>query len=47
MKLQESKNRFFISIPKEIIKSFRWKKGDELIVKEVKNNSIIITKDKK
>ena len=32
VKLQESKNRFFVSIPKEYIKKKKWVKGEELLV---------------
>lgn len=32
VRLQESKNRFFISILKEYIKKKKWKKGEELLV---------------
>ncbi|MFH1256951.1 MAG: AbrB/MazE/SpoVT family DNA-binding domain-containing protein [Candidatus Diapherotrites archaeon] len=32
MKLQQSKNFFFLTIPKEYVKHKGWKKGQELLV---------------
>lgn len=32
MKIQENKNRFYITIPKDIVKVKRWKKGLEVAV---------------
>lgn len=31
-KLQEHKNRYFITIPKEYVKDKGWKKGQELLL---------------
>lgn len=35
VKLQEIKNRFFITLPKEHVKKFDWKKGQELYIAPV------------
>jgi bifunctional DNA-binding transcriptional regulator/antitoxin component of YhaV-PrlF toxin-antitoxin module len=32
VKLQENKNRFFITIPKEFVKYMKWNKGQEILV---------------
>ena len=32
VKLQENKNRWFITLPKEYVKKKKWKKGTELLV---------------
>ena len=32
VKLQENKNRWFITIPKEIVEFKKWEKGQELLV---------------
>jgi hypothetical protein len=32
VRLQENKNRWFITIPKEIVKFKKWKKFQELII---------------
>lgn len=42
VKLQENKNRWFITIPKEIVKFKRWVKGQELVVALDSNDDIVI-----
>lgn len=46
MKLQESKHRFFVSIPAEIIRKKKWVKGEELIVSFNERGNVEITDTK-
>lgn len=43
MKLQESKNRWFVSIPAEIIRKKKWSKGEELIVSFNERGNVEVT----
>jgi len=40
MKLQESENRFFITVPKKMIKKLKWKKGKEIFFRFNKEKNI-------
>lgn len=42
VKLQESKNRFSITIPKEYVKAKGWEKGQELVLGFDHNGDIVI-----
>jgi len=42
VKLQEFKNRFFITIPKEYIELKKWSKGQELVLGFDHNGDIVI-----
>ena len=42
VKLQEFKNRFFVTIPKEYVKSKGWVKGQELVLGFDHNGNIVI-----
>jgi len=46
VKLQESKNRYFVSLPAEIIKKKKWVKGEELIVSFNERGNVEITDTK-
>jgi len=42
VKVQENKNRWFITIPKEYVKLKKWKKGQELVLGFDQEGRIII-----
>lgn len=42
VKLQESKNRYSITIPKEYVKQKGWEKGQELVLGFDHNGDIVI-----
>jgi len=42
VKLQENKNRWFVTIPKEYVKLKKWKKGQELALGFDHNGNIVI-----
>ena len=42
VKLQENKNRWFVTIPKEYVKLKKWKKGQELVLGFDHNGDIVI-----
>ena len=42
VKLQESKNRFFLTIPKQFVKLSGWKAGQELVVYPVGEKQLAI-----
>jgi len=46
VKLQENKNRWFITIPKEIVEFKKWEKGQELLVVMDFENNVQIKKAK-
>jgi len=42
VKLQETKGRYFITFPKNIVKNKGWKKGEDLIIGFNQDGDIII-----
>ena len=42
MKIQENKDRFFVSIPKVMIKKKGWKKGQEVCASFDQDGNIVI-----
>jgi len=47
VKLQETKGRYFITFPKNIVENKEWKKGEELIIGFNQDGDIIIREVKK
>lgn len=43
-KIQENKNRFFVTIPKDYIKLAGWKKGEEVAIYPLEKGKLIIQK---
>ena len=46
MKLQQSKNQFFITLPADIIKGFNWQKHDELEFRIIGAGELKLSKKK-
>ena len=42
VKLQETKGRYFLSVPKEYVKLKKWKKGQELVFGFDHDGNIVI-----
>jgi len=47
VKLQETKDRYFITFPKQLVEAKGWKKGQVLIIGFDQNGDIIIKEGKK
>jgi antitoxin component of MazEF toxin-antitoxin module len=42
VRLQEHKNRWFITIPRDVVVMKKWKKGQDLYVSIDNNNQVVI-----
>ncbi len=46
VKLQESKNRFFVTVPKQFVKLVGWKRGQELAIYPTGEKELVIKEGK-